>query len=90
MIANLATHAAQVVFGAVVLALSIHAVQWQRFGTAPPTTSYSAFAGAFCILAGLIGVATAFIDAIPGMVVSGIDGLASILTLAGGIASRSP
>lgn len=87
MLANLATRAAQVTFGAVVLGLSIHAVQWQMYGTAPATSSYSAFAGAFCILAGLIGVAAAFVGAIPGVIMSGIDGLASALTLAGGIVS---
>ncbi|KAK3075044.1 hypothetical protein LTR53_002015 [Teratosphaeriaceae sp. CCFEE 6253] len=86
MLANLITRGLQIVFGAVVLGLSITAIQWQHFGSAPATSSYSAFAGAFAILAGLIGIAAGFFDAIPQLIMAIVDGLASLLLLAGGIA----
>ncbi|TKA79026.1 hypothetical protein B0A55_03159 [Friedmanniomyces simplex] len=86
MLANLITRAFQLLFGAVVLGLSISAIKWQHFGSAPATSSYSAFAGAFGILAALIGIAASFIDAIPDLIMAVVDALASVLLLAGGIA----
>ena len=85
MIANIAVRAFQAVFGAVVLGLSIKAIQWQTIGSAPATTSYSAFAGAFAILTACIGAVWSFLSVVPDTVMTVIDGLASILLLAGGI-----
>ncbi|GAB7362918.1 hypothetical protein MBLNU230_g3219t1 [Neophaeotheca triangularis] len=76
----------QLIFGAIVLGLSIRAIQWQRTGSAPATTSYSAFAGAFCMLVALVGIAAVWIHKLAGLIMAGIDTLASILLVAGGIA----
>lgn len=57
MIASLIVRLFQIVFGAVVLGLSITAIEWQWVGSAPATTTYSAFAGAFGMLTALIGTA---------------------------------
>ncbi|TKA42390.1 hypothetical protein B0A54_06840 [Friedmanniomyces endolithicus] len=85
MIGNLIARAFQILCGAVVLGLSISAIKWQYFGSAPATTSYSAFAGAFGVLAALIGIATSFVEAIPEIIMVGVDGLAAVLLLAGGL-----
>lgn len=85
MITSLAVRFFQIVFGAIVLGLSITAIKWQGHGSAPATTSYSAFTGAFGMLAALIGVAAIFIEALPQRIV---DALASVLFLAGGIVRR--
>ncbi|KAK1057538.1 hypothetical protein LTR12_008689 [Friedmanniomyces endolithicus] len=86
MIGNLIARAFQLLCGAIVLGLSISAIKWQYFGSAPATTSYSAFAGAFSVLAALIGIATSFVEAIPEIIMVGVDGLAAVLLLAGGLA----
>ena len=85
MIGNLIARAFQLLCGAVVLGLSISAIKWQYFGAAPASTSYSAFAGAFGVLAALIGIATSFVEAIPEIIMVGVDGLAAVLLLAGGL-----
>jgi hypothetical protein len=87
MIATLITRILQMIFAIIVLGLSIRAAQWQEIGSIPTTTAYCAFAGAFAILVTLIGFAAIWIDAIPNLIVSGLDGLASIVLLAGGIVS---
>ena len=77
----------QLVFGLVALGLSVKAIAWQRYGSAPTTTSYSAFAGAFGILTALVGIATIFMEAVPDLIMAIVDALASILFLAGGTVS---
>ncbi|KAH9834684.1 marvel domain-containing protein [Teratosphaeria destructans] len=86
MLATLITRFFQLLFGACVLGLSIAAVKWQVFGSPPATSEYNAFAGACGLLVSLIGIAAVFIDAIPALIMAGIDALASIFFLAGGIA----
>jgi len=55
-------------------------------GAVPATTGYSAFAGAFGIVAGLVGIAALFVDMLNGVISWAVDGLASLILLAGGIA----
>ncbi|KAK4549532.1 hypothetical protein LTR36_006529 [Oleoguttula mirabilis] len=86
MITSLAVRFFQLVFGAVVLGLSITAIEWQYFGSAPATTTYCAFAGAFGMLTALIGTAAIFVEAVPDLIMAIVDALASVLFLAGGIA----
>lgn len=87
MIPTLVTRIFQMIFAIIVLALSVRAAKWQLVGAVPTTTAYSAFAGAFAILVTLVGLAALWLSAIPKIIVSGLDGLASILLLAGGIVS---
>lgn len=86
---NLVLRGLQLVFGAVVLGLSINAIQWQAIGGAPATTSYSAFAGAFCMLVALIGIAAVWINKLAGLIMAGFDTLAAVLLVAGGIVSSA-
>lgn len=87
MLANFIVRGLQIIFGVIVLGLSIGAVKWQVIGTAPATTGYNAFAGAFGILTALIGIAAAFMEMIPELIMAIVDGLASVIFLAGGIVS---
>lgn len=89
MIVTLATRVCQTIFAAIVLGISIHAIQWQKHGSAPSTTAFCAFAGAFGLLTSLIGLAAVFISAIPGLIMAVVDALASIMLLAGGIVSSN-
>ena len=87
MLTTLITRACQLLFTAIVLGLSISALRWQLYGSVPATTSYNAFAGAFGLLGALIGLAAIWVSAIPELIMSAVDAVASILLLAGGIVS---
>jgi len=89
MLSNLIARACQVIFGAIALGFSIGAIKWQYYGTAPATSGYSAFAGAFGILTALIGIAAAFMSMIPDLIMAIVDSLASVIFLAGGIVSQA-
>ncbi|KAI0015000.1 marvel domain-containing protein [Xylariomycetidae sp. FL0641] len=85
-IAILAQRGFLVLFGAVVLGLAVTLSKQQKIGSVPSETSFSIFAGAFGILAAIIGLLHVFWDKIPALVVMAIDGLACVFYLAGGIA----
>ncbi|KAI8966261.1 marvel domain-containing protein [Daldinia sp. FL1419] len=72
-------------FGAVVLGLSVTLAKQQNQGSPPAETSFGSFCGAFGILVSLIGAAALFFDKIPSIVSLGADGLATALYLAGAI-----
>ena len=76
-----------IILAALVLGLSINAVNWQYYGDAPATNGFAAFAGGFGALAGLIGFAAIWITPLGGYVTLVFDLLASIFFLAGGIVS---
>jgi len=76
----------QILFSVVVLGLSITLAKGQRHGAVPATTGYAAFAGAFGVLAGLIGIASLFVEMLNGIISWAVDGLAALILLAGGIA----
>ncbi|CAJ2509721.1 Uu.00g056210.m01.CDS01 [Anthostomella pinea] len=75
-----------VLFGAVVLGLSITLAKGQEVGKPPTETSFSSFCGAFGILVSAIGIIAIFVDKIPPTAIMGADALASVFYLAGGIA----
>jgi hypothetical protein len=75
------------IFAAIVLGLSVRAAKWQMYESVPATTAYAAFAGGFALLISLVGIASIWISAIPALIMSMADGLASVLLLAGGIVS---
>ena len=77
----------QLISAAIVLALSIGAAKWQIFETVPAITTYAAFAGGFTLLISLIGIAFIWVSAIPALIMSMVDILASVLLLAGGVVS---
>jgi hypothetical protein len=87
MPASIITRALQLIFAIVVLALSIRASKWQVYGSVPATTAFAASTGGFAVLVSLVGIASIWISAIPALIMSMVDGLASVLLLAGGIVS---
>jgi hypothetical protein len=87
MLATLITRIFQLIFAIIILGLSIHAAQWQWVGKVPTTTAFSAFAGAFAVLVSLVGIASIWLFAVPKLIMSGLDGLTSVLLLAGGMVS---
>ncbi|KAF2718398.1 hypothetical protein K431DRAFT_230864 [Polychaeton citri CBS 116435] len=86
MITDLAIRILQIIFCAVVLGLSIVAVQWQHIGSAPAISTYAAFAGAFGILTALVGIAAVWVELLRSVIMMVMDALAAIFLLAGGIA----
>ena len=50
-----------------------------------PKVEFSAFVGAWGILQALVGMASAFVEAIPWIAMAAIDGLAALFYLAAGI-----
>jgi len=81
----------QLIFCAVVLGLSISLAKGQGpksegFSAVPATTGYSAFAGAFGLIAGIVGVAALFVDSLNGIITWALDAVAAVFLLAGGIA----
>ena len=79
-------HINQLIFCAAVLGLSISLAKGQETGSAPATTGYSGFSGAFGIIAASIGIVALFVESVNGIITWAADGLASLILLAGGIA----
>ncbi|KAI1491009.1 hypothetical protein F5X96DRAFT_633375 [Biscogniauxia mediterranea] len=85
-IVTLALRGFLLVFGAVVLALSVTLAKHQTIGSPPSETSFSSFCGAFGIVVTALGILAFFFDKIPFIIVLGADALASVFYLAGAIA----
>ncbi|KAI1092379.1 marvel domain-containing protein [Rostrohypoxylon terebratum] len=85
-IAAIAVRAFLLIFGAVVLGLSVTLAKHQTIGSPPSETSFGSFIGAFGILVSLLGIGAMFVDKIPAFIVTAADGIATALYLAGAIA----
>ncbi|KAI8628789.1 marvel domain-containing protein [Xylariaceae sp. FL1651] len=85
-IAAWALRALLIIFGAVVLALSVTLAKQQVVGSPPAETSFSSFAGAFGIIVSALGILAISIQRIPRVGVMAADALASVFYLAGAIA----
>ncbi|KAI2623971.1 marvel domain-containing protein [Hypomontagnella submonticulosa] len=85
-IATLAVRSFLLLFGAVILGLSVTLAKHQAIGNPPSETSFGSFCGAFGILVSLIGFGGLFIDKIPALALMVADGLATAFYLAGAIA----
>ncbi|KAI1762230.1 marvel domain-containing protein [Hypoxylon sp. FL1150] len=85
-IATFAVRGFLLLFGAVVLGISITVAKHQTIGSPPSETSFGSFCGAFGILISLVGLAALFIDKIPPVATMAADGLATTFYLSGGIA----
>ncbi|KAI1121127.1 marvel domain-containing protein [Nemania abortiva] len=75
-----------VIFGAIVLALSVTLAKQQVIGSPPAETSFFSFAGAFGIIASAIAILGILVDKVPRVGVIVADALASLFYLAGAIA----
>ncbi|KAI0882041.1 marvel domain-containing protein [Annulohypoxylon maeteangense] len=85
-IAAMAVRAFLLLFGAVVLGLSVTLAKQQTVGSPPSETSFGSFVGAFGILISLVGFGALFIDKISAIAMMAADGVATALYLAGAIA----
>jgi len=77
----------QMIFGIIVLALSVQLARGQVIGGAPSTTIYDAFAGGINIVAVIVCVVALSSAALSGTVSYAADGIAALAALAGGIAT---
>ncbi|KAI0402720.1 marvel domain-containing protein [Xylaria palmicola] len=85
-IAAVALRGFLLLFGAVVLGLSVTLAKHQRLGNPPAETSFFSFAGAFGIIVSVVGILAIFVEKIPRVGVAAADALASVFYLAGAIA----
>ncbi|GAW21686.1 hypothetical protein EKO27_g3110 [Xylaria grammica] len=85
-LAATALRAFLVIFGAIVLGLSVTLAKQQVIGSPPTETSFFSFAGAFGLVVSGIGILAIFIEKIPRVGVIAADALASVFYLAGAIA----
>lgn len=60
-----------------------------RFGRLPSSSIFAAFAGAWGVLDALVGLAGAFVTALPWIAVIALDGLAAVFYIAAGIVSST-
>lgn len=84
-IVNWALRAFQLLFGIVILGLSVTLVRNHNLGTLPSVLGYAAFLGGATIVAALIGLVATWVSILEGFVGMAIDAVAAILNLAGGI-----
>lgn len=77
----------QMCFGITVLSLSVSLIKGQIIGSAPATTGYDAFVGAFLMLDVFIGMTALGVSFLAGPIMWGIDALVALCALAGGIAT---
>ncbi|KAI0202937.1 marvel domain-containing protein [Astrocystis sublimbata] len=85
-IATFALRGFLVIFGAIVLGLSVSLAKQQALGSPPPETSFYSFTGAFGLIVSAVAILAIFVDKIPQIGVVAADALASIFYLAGAIA----
>ncbi|KAM7214343.1 Marvel domain containing protein [Rhypophila decipiens] len=76
----------QALFSIVVLGLAATLIAAQVYGSSHTTLRYSTFTGGFGLIVAAVGTAGLFISAIPELVVLGLDALAGVFFIAGGIA----
>ena len=84
-LANWVCRAFQLLFGIVILGLSVTLIRGHHWGALPATLGYAAFLGGVTIIAALVGVAAVWITFLEGIVGMAIDVLAALLNIAGGI-----
>jgi hypothetical protein len=87
MIITLGVRVLQLLFAAVVVALSAVLIKGHGPGHAPSLIDYGAFCGGAGIIIAAIGVIACFIESLQGIVMLALDGLATFFVLAGGIVS---
>ncbi|KAH3948971.1 hypothetical protein HBI70_124660 [Parastagonospora nodorum] len=85
-LANWVCRAFQLLFGIVILGLSVTLIRGHHWGALPATLGYAAFLGGVTIIAALIGIAAVWITFLEGIVGMAIDVFAALLNIAGGIA----
>jgi len=86
MIVTLAVRVLQLLFAAIVMALSVVLVDQYGPGHAPSIYAYGTFCGGAALIIGAVGIIACFVEKLQGLVMLGLDAFASFFLLAGGIA----
>jgi len=86
MIVTLAVRVLQLLFAAIVMALSVVLVDQYGPGHAPSIYAYGTFCGGAALIIGAVGIAACFVEKLQGIIMLGLDAFASFFLLAGGIA----
>jgi len=90
MIVTLGVRVLQIIFAAVILALSVVLIHGHGPGHAPSLIDYGAFCGGAGLLFATIGAVACFVDSLQGMITLALDAIATFFVLAGGIVSHAP
>lgn len=81
----------QLVFASVVLGLSVSLVRGQMPGSnSPISLRYCSFVGGLTFIAAIIGIAAEWVSALQGKVGLLIDGVVTLVNVAGGVVRCSP
>ncbi|KAE9374782.1 hypothetical protein N431DRAFT_455509 [Stipitochalara longipes BDJ] len=83
MIITLIARVAQLLIAAVVLALSVVMINGYGPGHAPSLLDYGAFCGAAGLIIAVAGIGAIFFEPLQGIIILGLDGIASFFLLAG-------
>ncbi|PMD43660.1 hypothetical protein L207DRAFT_564297 [Hyaloscypha variabilis F] len=86
MIVTLIARVAQLLFAAVILALSVVMINGYGPGHAPSLLDYGAFCGAAGLIFAVAGIGAIFIEALQGIIILALDGIACFFLLAGAAA----
>lgn len=73
-------------FAIIVLALSVTLAKGQVHGKVPSQTDFAAFCGACGLIFAAVGIVACFVEKLQGIITTVLDGIATLFTLAGGIA----
>jgi len=82
---GIADNGIKLIFGGIILGLSVSLAKQQVIGSPPPETSFYSFAGAFGIIVSALAILAMFVDQIPTIGVMVADALASVFYIAGAI-----
>jgi len=86
MVITLFLRVAQLLFAAVVIALSAVLINGYGPGHNPSIIDYGAFCGGAGLIIAVVGIAAIFFDALQGIIVLALDAFAAFFLLAGGLA----
>jgi hypothetical protein len=88
-IINYAIRGAQLLFGIIVLGLSVDLIRGheKRLQDLPATLGFAAFVGGISILGALVGVAANWVEILQSIIGAGIDGVIALINLIGGVVS---
>ncbi|KUJ11706.1 uncharacterized protein LY89DRAFT_674271 [Mollisia scopiformis] len=86
MLVSLILRVCQLLFAAVVLALSVVLVHGYGPGHAPSLLDYGVFCGAGALIFAAVGVLALFLEPLQGIIMLALDGVASFFLLAGAAA----
>ncbi|KAF2795697.1 hypothetical protein K505DRAFT_348446 [Melanomma pulvis-pyrius CBS 109.77] len=84
-IITLALRGAQLLFSVVVLGLSVSLIRDHKYGSLPVPLGYAAFVGGITVLGAFIGIASAWVELLQGIIGAGIDAFLLLINVAGGI-----